>query len=312
MTKTDAFLPLTGVYAPNVTPFRPTDGELDLPWMARHIHYLAAHRCNGVVACGTNGEAPSLSVGERRRVLEAALEAAGTLSVVAGTGAAALPDAVALTRHAFAAGAAGVLIMPPFYFKRPADDAVAAWYRRLFDAAVPTGGRVLLYHIPQLTGVPISNTVLELLQASHPGVVYGIKDSTGDPAERERLRSGFPGLAYFAGNDHLVADAIRSGGAGSISAAANIFPDLVAATQDAARQGGDADAAQAQLSIARRLMEGQPLQAATKYALTIVAGLPLTAVRPPQSELSAEAQQTLREALEAQLTVWRPATVGAA
>ena len=87
-----------GVFAPIVTPFRPTDGKVDLPWIAGHVAYLRAHGCTGVIPCGTNGEAASLSVAERIGVAEAALAAAGDMPVIVGTGAAALPDAVALDR----------------------------------------------------------------------------------------------------------------------------------------------------------------------------------------------------------------------
>ena len=188
---------LRGVFAPIVTPFRPSDGEVDLPWIAGHVAYLRAHGCTGVIPCGTNGEAASLSVAERIQVAEAALAAAGDMPVIVGTGAAALPDAVALTRHAFAAGAAAVLVMPPFYFKKPSEAGVAAWFQRLFDAAVPPGGRVLLYHIPQTTGVPITDGVLQALLASHGALVYGLKDSTGDPKAGCAPSAGFPEARVF-------------------------------------------------------------------------------------------------------------------
>lgn len=299
---------LRGVFAPIVTPFRPADGEVDYPWIARHVAYLAEHSCTGIIPCGTNGEAASLSVDERQRVTEAACAAAARhgMPVIVGTGAAALPDAITLTRHAFAWGAAAVLIMPPFYFKKPAEDGVAAWFQRLFDVAVPTGGRVLLYHIPQITGVPISDGLLARLLTSHNAVVYGIKDSTGDPAQLAHFRTAFPHLAYFAGNDHRVAEACQQGGAGSITAGANIFPDLAAATQLAAWTGGDVATPQARLSAARTLIESWPLQPATKAALVTVAGLPETAVRPPQVELMPEQRTELRVQLLAQLPKWRP------
>jgi 4-hydroxy-tetrahydrodipicolinate synthase len=296
---------LRGVFAPIVTPFRPDDGEVDLPWIARHVRYLREHGCDGVIPCGTNGEAPSLSVAERQRVVEAALDAADGMPVIAGTGAAALPDAIALTRHAFAAGAEAVLVMPPFYFKRPGDASLAAWFRRLFDAAAPPGGLMLLYHIPQLTGAPISDDLLRLLLASHGELIYGVKDSTGDPAEGRRLQAGFPGLAYFVGNDHRVAEACAAGGAGSITACANVFPDLAQAAQRAAYGGRDSGPAQAQLSAARAALEAYPLQAATKFALSVVAGLPPTAVRPPQPELSPDQATALRAALLEKLPSWR-------
>lgn len=296
---------LHGVFAPIVTPFRPTDGEIDYPWIARHLDYLRAHGCTGIIPCGTNGEAASLSVVERFRVAETALAAAAGMPVIVGTGAAALPDAIELTRHAFVSGAAAILVMPPFYFKKPSEAGVADWFRRLFDAAVPPGGRVLLYHIPQTTGVPISDPLLEMLLASHDEVVYGLKDSTGDPAQLAHFRHAFPQLVYFAGNDHRVAEACAAGGAGSITAGANILPDLVAATQQAAWTRGNVAAAQGRLSAARTLIESYPLQPATKAALTTIAGLPETTVRPPQVELSPAQRASLCEALLVQLPAWR-------
>jgi 4-hydroxy-tetrahydrodipicolinate synthase len=300
---------LEGVFAPIVTPFRLSDGEIDYPWIARHLKYLEANGCDGVVACGTNGEAASLSVTERQAVLETTLKATRRLQVVAGTGAAALPDAIALTRHAFAVGAAAVLVMPPFYFKRPPENGTAGWFQRLCDAAVPPGGRVLLYHIPQTTGVPFTDDLLRMLLASHGEIIYGIKDSTGDPAQGVHLRSAFPELAYFVGNDHLVTAAILEGGAGSITAGANVFPDLVARAQKTARSGEDGllarAAAQNVLSAARKLLESYPLQPATKAALSYVAGLPTTAVRPPQVELTPEQTAALLAALRTSLPEWR-------
>jgi 4-hydroxy-tetrahydrodipicolinate synthase len=289
---------LHGVFAPIVTPFRPADGEVDLPWIKDYLAYLRAHGCDGIVPCGTNGEAPSLSVDERRRVVDAALSTVEGMMVVPGTGAAALPDAIALTRHAFSAGVDAVLVMPPFYYRHPSEDGVVVWYQRLFDAAVPSGGRVLLYHIPQTTGVPISDRLIRALLATHGEIVYGIKDSTGDPQEGRRLRETFPGLAYFAGNDHRVVEACQAGGAGSITACANVFPSLVAAAQRAAHGEGDPTLAQARLSAARSALDAFPLQPATKAALAEIVGLPPTAVRPPQIELAPAQREELRSALQ--------------
>jgi 4-hydroxy-tetrahydrodipicolinate synthase len=297
---------LRGVFAPIVTPFRPSDGEVDFWWLRRHVAYLREHGCTGVIPCGTNGEAASLSVAERQAIVETTMAAAGGLTVVPGTGAAALSDAITLTRHAFASGATAVLVMPPFYFKRPPEAGIIAWFQRVIDAAVPTGGRVLLYHIPQTTGAPISDGILQALHASHPEALYGIKDSTGDPAQGEHIRAAFPWLTYFVGNDHLVAAACRGGGAGSITAGANVFPDLVGAVQRAAWEGGDLEAAQATLSAARALLESCPLQPATKTALSEVTGLPPTAVRPPQIELTAEQRNAFLATLRSELPRWRP------
>ncbi len=96
----------------------------------------------------------------------------------------------------------------------------------------------MLYHIPQITGVSITDGVLQALLTSHGEVVYGLKDSFGDPKEGAHLRQAFPNLAYFAGNDHLVGEACADGAVGSITATANVFPDLVAAVQQATWVGG--------------------------------------------------------------------------
>ena len=289
---------LYGVFAPIVTPFRHTDGEIDIPWIKDYLDYLRTHGCRGIVPCGTNGEAPSLSVDERRLVVEATMLAADGMPIIAGTGAAALPDAIALTRHAFWAGADAVLVMPPFYYRRPPDAGVTTWYQRLFDAAVPAGGRALLYHIPQTTGVPISDELIRALLASHREIMYGIKDSSGDPEQGRHFREFFPGLAYFAGNDHRVVEACQEGGAGSITACANVFPGLVAAAQLAAHGEGDPTLAQIRLSAARSVLDAFPLQPATKAALAEVARLPPTAVRPPQIELTPAQRVELRSGLQ--------------
>jgi 4-hydroxy-tetrahydrodipicolinate synthase len=289
---------LRGVFAPIVTPFRLADGEVDVPWIRDYLQYLRSHGCEGIVPCGTNGEAPSLSVEERQQVVAAALSAADGMPVIAGTGASALPDAIALTRHAFWAGVDAVLIMPPFYYRRPADAGVAAWYQRLFDAAVPPGGRVLLYHIPQTTGVPISDELIRALLINHREIVCGIKDSTGDPLQGKHFRETFPGLCYFAGNDHRVVEACQEGGAGSITACANVLPNLVAAAQRAAHGEGDPTFAQTRLSAARSVLDAFPLQPATKAALAEIAGLPPTGVRPPQIELTTAQRAELRTALQ--------------
>ena len=175
---------------------------------------------------------------------------------------------------------------------------------------------MLLYHIPQATAVPFGDELLAALLSSHGSTIYGIKDSTGDPDQGQHIRANFPGLAYFCGNDHLIGAACADGGAGSISAAANVFPDVVKAAQRAAHgaahraargdgTASDLAAAQATLDAVRSTFERYPLQPATKAALSDVAGLPQTAVRPPQVELSMAQRAELRAILAEKLPQWR-------
>ena len=190
-----------------------------------------------------------------------------------------LPDAVTLTRHAFAAGADAVLIMPPFYYKRPPDAGVATWLQRLIDAAVPPGGRVLLYHIPQTTGVPITDTLWwRILFASHPEAIYGIKDSTGDSSSGlVHLRTTFPGtrlLCRQRPSDRPPRAAMAD--AGSSPRARTSSPIWRGPSSRRPGAAGTWRQFRGHYPRQRSLLESYPLQPATKTALTEVADC-----RPP-------------------------------
>lgn len=285
---------LRGVFAANVTPFDPVDGAIDHGWMKRHLAYLRARGCDGIVPLGTNGEGPSLSVAERKAVIDTALAAADGLAVVPGAGCASLPDTVELTRHALAAGADAVLVIPPFFFKNVSQAGVLAYYRRLCDAALQPGQQILLYHFPKMSAVPIGDEVVAGLHDSHPGCVAGVKDSSGDFASVRHWNALFPWLQVFAGSDTLASDAYQAGVAGTITAGANVAPDLIQGVRQAVLAGQDPSPFQARLNIVRGWLERSPsMHAATKFLLTVFAGLPLSAVRPPLVDLDAAQRSDL-------------------
>ncbi|MEZ4770428.1 MAG: dihydrodipicolinate synthase family protein [Caldilineales bacterium] len=277
---------LAGVFAANVTPFQSPSLAIDTAWMKRHLAWLRSRGCDGVVPLGTNGEGPAMSVAERKLVIDTALEAADGLAVVPGTGCASLPDTVELTRYALQSGADSVLIIPPFFFKNVTSAGVLAYYQRLFDAALAPGQQVLLYHFPRMSAVPITDDVVTGLAESHPGCVAGIKDSSGDLQSTLHWNRIDPGLRVFAGSDTLARDAYEGGVAGTITAAGNVAPDLIQAVRQAVLNGNDPAGPQASLNVVRGWLEGSPsMHAATKFLLTLFAGLPQTAVRPPLVDL---------------------------
>lgn len=290
---------LSGVLAANVTAFDFTTGAIDHGWMKQHLAFLRAKGCDGVVPMGTNGEGPSMSLDERKAVVDTALEAAGGLAVVPGTGCANLPDTVELTRYALSAGADAVLVIPPFFFKSVTQEGVLAYYRRLCDAALQPGQQILLYHFPKMSAVPIGDEVVAGLQESHPGCVAGVKDSSGDFASVCHWNQLFPGLRVFAGSDTLASDAYQAGAAGTITASGNVVPDLLQAARQAVLAGRDPAPHQARLNTVRSWLErSSSMHAATKFLLTVFAGLPLVAVRPPLVDLT-EAQRAELAALAA-------------
>ncbi len=281
---------LSGIFAASVTPFDPGTGAVLYDWIPRHLAYLQARGCDGVVPLGTNGEGPSLSVDERKAVIDTVMAHANGMAVVPGTGCASLPDTVALTRHAFAAGADGVLVVPPFFFKAVPSTGVLAYYRRLCDAAVEPGQQILLYHFPRMSAVPITDDVVAGLEESHPGCVGGLKDSSGDLDSILHWQPAFPFLRVFAGGDSLASRAFAAGVPGTITAGANVVPHFLQEVRQAVLQGGDPAAAQARVDVVRGWLESYPMGPTTKLLLTVFADLPLVAVRPPLGELS-EAQR---------------------
>jgi len=269
---------LKGTMTAIVTPFDRT-GALDIGPLDSYLQFQKAGGIDGLVVCGTNGEGPSLNVAERKRYLEAVVERRDAFTIIAGTGANNLPDTIELTRHAGTCGVDAVLVLPPFFFKNPSAQGVAAFFRRVLDASdVP----VLLYSIPQQTAVPITDDILALL-AGHPRLA-GLKDSEGRWDRTHALLAGRPDLITFPGSDDLLGRATLAGAAGSISGTANSFPELVSAVRHAALSGGDVEAAQARLDLAKSIVLHYPLIAANKSVLAH-RGVGRMYVRPPLVEL---------------------------
>lgn len=276
---------ISGVLTAMVTPFD-REGRLNLKLIPEYLAFQKAGGVEGIVPCGTNGEATSLSVDERKSVLETVLANRGDLLVVAGTGAASVTDAVELTRHASDAGADGVLVLPQFFYKNVSAQGLAAYFRRVMDASrIP----VLLYNIPQQTAVPITDELLDLLR-DHPRMA-GIKDSAGNWERTSALIQGNPALRIFCGADELLSRALQAGGAGGISGTANGFPELVSGVKrgTAERRGEEA---QAKLDAAKNVLLQYPLIAVNKSVLAH-RGVGRMHVRPPLVDLTAQQELDL-------------------
>ncbi len=285
---------LGGIYAAITTPFDDS-GRPAYDQFAAHLRHLAARGCHGVLIAGTTGEGPSLSVAERIGLVRAAAEANTGLKLLVGTGAASLPDAIELSRAAFDTGAAGIVVIPPFFYARPTLAGLTDFYARLIDSAVPRDGRLLLYHNPAVSAPLIEPTLIARLRDAYPDQVVGIKDSSGDFAYTQALLNCFPGFQVYVGDDRLLNQALPSGAVGSITALANLFPDLDRALFDLHRAGEPLDSAQERITLAYQQIVDLPRIAAIKWLLTLGKVLDSDAVRPPLSLLSSEQIDVLRE-----------------
>lgn len=251
------------ILAAGLTPLR-ADRTIDDSRFAEHTQWLLDNGCDSVVLFGTTGEGNSFSVAERMVALDAlAVAGIDRSKLVVGTGCCALPDTVALTRHALQHGVRAVLVLPPFYYKTVNDDGLFDSIAGLIDTVADSALRIWLYHFPRMAVVSYSPALVERLVDAFGDYVVGIKDSTGDAAYTGMLHERFPSLDVFAGNESFLLDFLRQGGAGCISATANVSAPLAARVRDL-QDRPDADALQKQLGTVRAAFEQFPMIAALK------------------------------------------------
>ena len=224
---------IKGALAPVMTPFT-RDLEPDTRRFIAHCKWLVANDA-GLAIFGTNSEANSLSVAERLRLTDALLQAGvPAAKMMPGTGASSISDAVALTRHAVASGAAGVLMLPPFYYKGVTDQGLFDYYAHVIDKVASDALRIYLYHIPQVTQVPITLKLVEMLRAKYPKTVAGAKDSSGNWDNTKAMLDAFAkdGFDVFPASESTLSAALPLGAAGCISATVNLNPGGIRALYD--------------------------------------------------------------------------------
>lgn len=210
------------------TPF--TDkGAIDFARMASHARWCLSNGCDSITVFGTTGEGASVGVAGRHQTY-GALKGAGLAfrtQVLSGVAGASVHESLEQAVAAYDADCRGLLLAPPFYFKGVSDDGLFAWFAKLFDALGARARDVILYHIPSVTAVDISPALVARLRKSHPGVVIGVKDSSGDADNTARLLAEHGDLAILVGDERQLAAAVRKGAQGSICGVANALPQLL-------------------------------------------------------------------------------------
>ena len=283
-------LPAHGVWSPAITPLRP-DLSIDGDRYVEHARWLLAKGCRGLTVFGTTGEANSFSVEERMGLLEALL-AAGVAPerLMVGTGCCALTDSLALSRHAVANGCKQLLMLPPFYYKGVSDEGLFGSFARIIDGVGDADMRLFFYHFPRLSGVPITTGLIDRTRSAYPDIVAGVKDSSGDREHTLALIERYPDLAIFPGAETLLLAGLRTGGAGCITASANVNVAAIRRLYDAwCGSGEDADALDRGLHAIRAALESYPMVPALKcVAAHYRQDSAWAAVRPPMLALGPE------------------------
>ena len=289
--------PLSGVFAPALTPFN-RDLSIDKAAHLQFCRWLASKKV-GLAIFGTNSEANSLSMGERLELLDNLVTAGipGS-SLMPGTGTCALPDTLALTHAAIDAGSAAVLMLPLFFYKNVSEDGLFASFAEVIERIGDQRLKICLYHIPKFAGVPFSLQIIARLVTRYPGSVVGLKDSSGDISYTLSITKEFPQLRVFCASESLLLETMRNGGAGCISACANVNPAAIVKLLEEWRQP-QAEELQRVLNPVRGIFELRPMIAALKAAAAVhgkYAGF--STVRPPLIGLDADETNALMSALE--------------
>ena len=286
-----------GVLVPALTPFK-KNLEPDTDAFLTHCQWLLQQGAAGLAVFGTTSEGNSLVAEERINLLEELI--AGDISpakLMPGTGTCALPETVRLTKHAVSRGCAGVLMLPPFYYKAVNDDALFASYSEIIQRVGHSSLRIYLYHIPPVAQVPISLTLIGRLLKHYPDVVVGLKDSSGDWNHTKAVLREYPTLATFCGSEIFLLDTLRHGGAGSITATANVNTKNICAVFEHWKKP-NVDQRQAQITAVRRIFEGYaPIPALKSIVAEFYESPEWKTTRPPLNALGAEEEKSLMGAL---------------
>jgi 4-hydroxy-tetrahydrodipicolinate synthase len=221
-----------GIWPALLTPLN-ADLSIDHGRLAAHCKTLLASGCNGVTPFGTTGEGPSFSMAERKHTLDQLIKnGVPAAQIMVSTSCAALPETLALTRHAVSAGVHGCLMLPPFFIKGVTDEGIIDCYRYVIDGMADAGLLdelgLYLYHIPQVSGVGLSHHVISMLKKMYPDTILGIKDSQCDTAHSVALADAFmKDLTVYVGYEPDLPEMGRRGSTGTISGLANFMPRLV-------------------------------------------------------------------------------------
>jgi 4-hydroxy-tetrahydrodipicolinate synthase len=278
-----------------VTPFD-KDGNVDLMKTAQHAKTMLTNGCDSVTLFGTTGEGFGISLLDRRAMLTEVVKALpGTARIHAGVISSGIDDAATLARTAYEDGACGLLLAPPFFMKGICDDGLFNWFSAVFDKIGAPLNNVILYHIPGQTAVPISVSLVSRIRAAYPGIVTGIKDSSGDWSSTEAYLAAHGDIAILVGDERQLPRAMAHGAQGSICGTANFMPGLL---RDIIHGGSDGAAV---TKIVEMVVSGPVIPAVKVLTAHVNRDSSFVAPRPPLVPLPNADALSLVNAFDAEI-----------
>lgn len=291
--------PLSGIYAAALTPLK-ADMKLDLESIPHYLRLLASRGCHGVLLFGTTGEGPSFSQKERETLMRSVRVYRQQLPgfrLLAGTGTPSLSETIDLTRLAFDLGYDGVVVLPPYYFRKTSEQGLFEWFSQIITKSVPGDKYLLGYHIPGMTGVGFSMELLARLKNAFPNQFAGIKDSSHDANFAEETGRHFgKDLLVLNGTDSLLQHSLKNHGQGAITAAANLLSDDLRTLWDMYQEGEDTSEIQERVTRQRHVLERYtPFPVVLKALMPGMFDLPRWRVAPPLEDMPDEMIEKARQ-----------------
>ncbi|SVA66411.1 uncharacterized protein METZ01_LOCUS119265 [marine metagenome] len=288
----------SGVLTPVLTPFK-KDLKPDVNRFIKQCQWLLSQNVS-LAVFGTNSEANSLAVHEKISLLNSLVEAGiNPNSMMPGTGCCSLTESIELTSHAINLGCKGALMLPPFYYKEVSDEGIFRSYSEIIQKIGSEKLKIYLYHIPQVSGVGLSINLIDRLVNEYPKVIAGIKDSSGDWENiKNILDRQWDDFRVFAGTESILLKTMQAGGAGCISATANINPKAIYNLYKN-WVSDQAEELQIKLNEIRNLMESYPMIPALKSVVAYYSRhIEWNIVRPPLVSLKKDSQEELLQKLD--------------
>ena len=252
--------PLNGVYTASLTPLK-RSYEPNLQALVRHVQWLLESGSDGVALLGSTGEANSLTIEQRLAIIEISAKKLPTDRLIMGTGSCSLKDAVHLIKASIDAGVYTVLVLPPFYYKPQSDKSVLRFFSELISIVDDTRLRIIFYNFPKLSGYNFSVEILQELKQRFGDIAAGIKDSSGEWKNMLGIVQNIPDFMVYTGTETLLLDILNKGGAGCITATANLIaPECQRVYQNWKNNKQKvAEKAQMNLTDLRKSLENYPL-----------------------------------------------------
>ncbi len=288
-----------GVFAAALTPLQ-DDLSPDIGATIGHYRWLLDEGCDGIVCLGTTGEANSFSLDERLALLDALGATDLPPKLVVGTGCCAVPDTVRLSQKALEIGAAGVLVLPPFYYKGASDEGLYAAYSETIERIGDPALKLYIYHFPKMTTIDMSLDLIGRLIAAYPDNVVGLKNSSGDWDNIAAMIEAFPGFDVFAGTEEFLLPTLALGGPGCMSATVNLLAPQSAEVY-AKWQDAGTEALQQHLTALRRtISQSAPIPSMKALLARQTGKIAWTKVRPPLVAIDTAQTERLAAELAAQ------------